>query len=99
MGLKVHDNVLNEETRERLYTSLMGPGWTWGWKSNTKTDIYQFWHKHFAGHKKPNEEPDFPNDVSSELCGGLLEFWLFIPSLASTASRRANSASISLSLS
>ena len=31
--------------------------------------------------------------------GGLLEFWLLIPSLASTASRRANSMPTSLSFS
>jgi SM-20-related protein len=41
--------------RRNLYDFLAGPGWNFGWKSNTKNQ-FSFWHKHFAGNKLPDHE-------------------------------------------
>jgi SM-20-related protein len=72
---KITDNVLNENARRQIYDFLLSPGWRWGWKSDTKRDVYSFWHKHFAGWKKFEEEESAPLDCAHELGGVLLQFW------------------------
>jgi len=49
------DNIAPEEERRQIYEFLAGPGWNFGWKSSSKTDVYSFWHKHFVGTYSPEE--------------------------------------------
>jgi SM-20-related protein len=48
------DDALEEEQRVRIWNFLSGPGWKFGWKSDSKKDPYSFWHKHFAGNTLPD---------------------------------------------
>jgi len=36
------DNVASEEERRAIYEFLNAPGWQFGWKSSSKTDVYSF---------------------------------------------------------
>ncbi|MFW7268110.1 2OG-Fe(II) oxygenase [Gluconacetobacter sp. Hr-1-5] len=47
-----HDDILGEADRERIDRFLQAPEWEFGWKSRSRTDVYSFWHKHFAGYRK-----------------------------------------------
>jgi SM-20-related protein len=46
------DGILTDEDQEAIESFLQAPNWSFGWKSRSKTDVYSFWHKHFAGYKK-----------------------------------------------
>jgi hypothetical protein len=52
LGVFVVDDLLNVETQRAVFNFLMHGGWTFGWRSSSKTDIFRFWHRHFAGYKK-----------------------------------------------
>ncbi|OLL31455.1 hypothetical protein BTH42_10940 [Burkholderia sp. SRS-W-2-2016] len=47
-----YDEVLDIVDQHAIYSFLDAPGWDFGWKSQSKKDIYSFWHKHFAGYRK-----------------------------------------------
>jgi SM-20-related protein len=51
-GAFIVDDLLPEAERKAVYDYLHAGGWKFGWKSHGKTDVYSFWHKHFAGHRK-----------------------------------------------
>ncbi len=81
--MKVFDNVLPEPMRKEVYDFLMDPGWMHGWKSRAATDVYSFWHKHFAGALKPDtrEKPyDCAAELNDEWCGPLGRFWQLLSS-------------------
>lgn len=66
------DQILSEADQQRILSFLQQPNWEYGWKSQSKTDIYSFWHKHFAGYRKSasfNREagPWPPPDCAEEL--------------------------------
>ena len=77
------DGILTEEDRDQIDAFLQAPGWSFGWKSHSKTDVYSFWHKHFAGYKKSDkyrigEGKWPPPDCSEELRQNsalIFEFW------------------------
>ena len=48
------DNLLQDDQRKQVYNFVNGSGWKFGWKSRTNTDVYSFWHKHFAGAMQPD---------------------------------------------
>jgi SM-20-related protein len=54
------DNVLPDEERRRVNNLLFSgggsAGWTFGWKSHTQKDAFSFWHRHFAGYLKFEDE-------------------------------------------
>ncbi len=62
---------------------LQAPGWDFGWKSHSRTDVYSFWHKHFAGYKKSDKFSAAdgrwpPPDCSEELSRNshlIFQFW------------------------
>jgi SM-20-related protein len=51
-GAFIVDDLLSEAERALVDKFLREDGWKFGWKSHGRTDVYSFWHKHFAGHKK-----------------------------------------------
>lgn len=51
-GAFVVDDLLSETERALVDKFLREDGWKWGWKSHGPTDVFRFWHRHFAGHKK-----------------------------------------------
>src|SRR5713101_5960058 len=65
------DQLLPEDQRKLIYDFLHGPGWKFGWKSRTSTDVYSFWHKHFAGAIQPDHPTqdggEEPYDCAHEL--------------------------------
>ena len=65
------DNVLREDQRKLIYDFLHASGWKFGWKSRTSTDVYSFWHKHFAGAIQPDHPTEdgggAPYDCADEL--------------------------------
>lgn len=65
------DNLLPDDQRNRVYDFVNGSGWKFGWKSRTSTDVYSFWHKHFAGAihaDHPSEKQhERPYDCAEEL--------------------------------
>jgi len=76
------DEVLSEEDQARICAFLQSPGWEFGWKSQSKKDVYSFWHKHFAGFRKSSaynvagEWP--PPDCAQELKQSaplIYDFW------------------------
>lgn len=76
--MKIFDNVLPEIQRKEVYDFLMDPGWLYGWMSDSKSNGFPFWHKHFAGALKPDTR-ETPYDCAAELnddwCGPLGAFW------------------------
>lgn len=82
--LRRRDDLLTRDEQKRILNLLMEPGWRFGWKSNLKTDVFSFWHKHFAGTKDPDYDrrdpltPAYTADCSHELLRGaplIHEFW------------------------
>jgi len=76
-GVVVLDNVLPEADRAVIQTFLQSGGWAFGWKSSAKTDLFSFWHRHFAGHRHSKDEAKY--ECSAELEKGfplLFKFWL-----------------------
>ncbi|NML32411.1 2OG-Fe(II) oxygenase [Paraburkholderia antibiotica] len=80
------DDVLTAEDQKRIDAFLHLPGWEFGWKSQSRRDIYSFWHKHFAGFRKSGAY-NFkagkwpPPDCSAELRQSaelIHEFWLLL---------------------
>jgi SM-20-related protein len=77
------DGILTEEDREAVDSFLQAPGWDFGWKSHSRSDVFSFWHKHFAGHKKAGEYSVTegrwpPPDCSEELRQNydiIFQFW------------------------
>jgi len=65
-GVVVVDGLLPEADRALIQGFLQSGGWNFGWKSSSKTDIYSFWHKHFAGHRHAKDETQYA-------CAGELE--------------------------
>jgi SM-20-related protein len=65
------DNLLQDDQRKLINNFLHGPGWKFGWKSRANTDVYSFWHKHFAGAIQPDhlssERAEEPYDCADEL--------------------------------
>lgn len=53
-SINVVENALDETRRMKIFEFLNQPGWQFGWKSNPKSDLYAFWHKHFAGSIHPD---------------------------------------------
>jgi SM-20-related protein len=80
------DEVLTARDQARVHAFLHSPGREFGWKSQSKKDIYSFWHKHFAGFRKSDsynvaggEWP--PPDCAQELkqrAHLIYEFWLLL---------------------
>jgi SM-20-related protein len=66
MASVILDDFLDDNWRASIDKHLRGRGWRFGWKSNSKSDAYAFWHKHFAGYirkKKGGERPEpYPCD-------------------------------------
>jgi SM-20-related protein len=71
------DDLLAEEQRKEVYNFLRKGGWKFGWKSSSKTDIFSFWHKHFAGYHNGRNEKQY--DCTEELqktAPLMFDFWL-----------------------
>lgn len=66
------DNLLQDDQRKRIYDFLCGPGWKFGWKSRSHTDVYSFWHKHFAGAIQP-DHPDLDRREEAYDCAEELQ--------------------------
>lgn len=77
------DEILTEEDRDAVNTFLQASGWGFGWKSQSQSDVFSFWHKHFVGHKRASaysfkEGKWPPPDCSEELrqgCDIIFRFW------------------------
>jgi SM-20-related protein len=54
---RIHDDVLPDDQRKLVNNFLRDGGWTFGWKSQDKTDSFSFWHRHFGGYREGNGEP------------------------------------------
>lgn len=54
-----NDDLLSPDAHRLVREFLDKPGWSFGWKSKGKEDVYSFWHKHFAGFNHNDQrEPD-----------------------------------------
>ena len=74
--ITVIDDVLLPHQRKAVLMFLRNCGWRFGWKSNGKRDAFAFWHVHFAGHKKSQQQTKY--DCASELAKNaplLFAFW------------------------
>jgi len=60
------DDMLDREHHAAVYKFLQRPGWSYGWKSNPKTDAFSFLHKHFAGYTG-SSDPSKNADCAREL--------------------------------
>lgn len=71
MAISVFDNVLTLDKQADLYAFLNAPTWAFGWKSEARTDMFSFWHKHFAGNARPDHLDqgglEKPYECASEL--------------------------------
>lgn len=60
--IRVRDDVLPDASRKALNNFLHNDvdqaGWKFGWKSKTADDNFAFWHRHFAGFRKIEEQDD-----------------------------------------
>jgi SM-20-related protein len=65
-GIVVIDDLLPEADRAIIQGFLQSGGWQFGWKSSSKTDIFSFWHKHFAGHRHAKHETQYECDAELE---------------------------------
>jgi SM-20-related protein len=65
-GIAVVDNLLPEADQILINNYLQGGRWKFGWKSSSKTDIFSFWHWHFAGHQHTKRQTQYE-------CAGELE--------------------------
>lgn len=75
-GIVVVDNLLPEADRALIQAFLQSGGWAFGWKSSSKTDLFSFWHRHFAGHRHSKDETKY--ECSEELEKNfplLFKFW------------------------
>lgn len=87
-ALSVKDNLLSKEAQGKVIEYVCDGWFKWGWSSNTKTDVYSFWHKHYAGTlgtDHPGKTFDKPYDCADELkeLHPLLhQFWQFLSSAA-----------------
>jgi len=73
----VVDDLLPPNTQALVRDFLQRPGWQFGWKSARKTDVYSFWHKHFAGHRNSKNEPKY--ECSEELSKSApLAHWFWV---------------------
>jgi SM-20-related protein len=76
-GVTIIDGLLDAQQRASVRNALQRHGWTFGWKSSKKTDIYSFWHQHFAGHRSGGK----PYECSGELgktAPTLFAFWQWL---------------------
>jgi SM-20-related protein len=78
MLLQRIDNLLPAEGHKQIRLLLFRPGWQYGWKSNPTKDVFSFWHKHFAGARRPDLEGQYDCDEelsrNSPLLHGLWKF-------------------------
>jgi SM-20-related protein len=74
------DDVLKPDVHQRVHDFVTQNNWTWGWKSQPKTDMFAFWHKHYAGSlTSDHEEKQY--DCAEELgkkAPLLHGFWQFL---------------------
>lgn len=50
---------MSEPQREAIYAYLNSPGWRFGWQSKPGADRWSFWHKHFAGSEKGDDDKQY----------------------------------------
>lgn len=55
--IRVMDDVLPDAQRAAVETFLRQGGWRFGWKSREDSDNFAFWHRHFAGTRRSDDEP------------------------------------------
>lgn len=83
--IRVYDDVMPDPNRQALNNFLHGntdlSGWKFGWKSRSSEDSFSFWHRHFAGYRKTEEQHD-AYDCEPEIQQFPLihEFWRFLAS-------------------
>jgi SM-20-related protein len=79
MQARVVNDVLPPKNHQQIHDFLNKDGWVWGWKSQPKTDMFAFWHKHFAGALSSDHEVK-QYDCAEELrrFPPLLAFWQFL---------------------
>jgi SM-20-related protein len=78
-GAFVVDNLLGDVERAAVLAFLDEGGWKFGWKSASKTDVYSFWHRHFAGYRRATGGPSSKYPCADELqrvAPFLFELWL-----------------------
>lgn len=81
--VRVYDGILHEQHRNTLSEYLNGTtdkaGWRFGWKSQAKNDTYSFWHRHFAGYHKSEEQTDaFDCEPLVKEFPLIYEFWKYL---------------------
>lgn len=77
----VVDNLLADFQRKPILHFLRDEGWKFGWKSHSKTDVFSFWHKHFAGYRNGRKEDR--RDCADELRRNsplLYAYWRYLAS-------------------
>jgi SM-20-related protein len=77
-SIAIFDDLLDDTDRERVFAFLQSGGWRFGWKSRRKTDTYSFWHKHFAGQRKAEDEPYDCTEELRQRAPLLHQLWLAI---------------------
>jgi SM-20-related protein len=75
--IEIIDDLVPLDLRSEISDFLREPGWVYGWKSDPDKDKYSFWHKHFAGHERPDHtKPDEQYNCESELhYSAILKLW------------------------
>lgn len=81
--VRVYDNILAESYRNKLqdylYDSTSAAGWKFGWKSSHKTDSFSFWHRHFGGYHKSEEQTNaFDCEPLIKEFPLIYEFWQYL---------------------
>lgn len=81
--VRVYDNILAEsyqnKLNEYLHNNNDGSGWKFGWRSISRAGEFSFWHRHFAGYQKSEEETNaFDCEPLIEPFPLIYEFWKYL---------------------
>jgi SM-20-related protein len=81
---RVYDDILPDEQRQAINNFLHqdggSAGWKFGWKSSHKTDNFAFWHRHFGGYQRPNNEEPYNCEPELEPFPIIMAFWRLLAS-------------------